>query len=130
MLDDEAALHARYGNARPGLTLVAIEDAAIPVTVVQTEVLAQERKPLPLLNEFVLRFTRSGLESAADIADICGLEPALVEGAVADEVAIGHMTYAPARGSVALTPLGIRTSQELEAVQPVQKQLKIPFDRL
>jgi hypothetical protein len=33
----------RFANARPGLQLIAVEDAAIPVTVVRADVLAQEK---------------------------------------------------------------------------------------
>jgi hypothetical protein len=38
----------RFANARPGLQLIAVEDAAIPVTVVRADVLAQEKKELPI----------------------------------------------------------------------------------
>jgi len=44
MLDADSLLLQRFGHQRPGLELTAIEDAALPVTVVGVDVLAQERK--------------------------------------------------------------------------------------
>lgn len=109
---------------------MAIEAAALPVTMVQVDVLAQERKPLPLLNEFVLRFCAAGLGSAPEIAAMCGIDVSLVESAVADQIASGDISLSAARQAIALTPQGIRTCEDLEAIQPVQKQLPIAFDRL
>lgn len=130
MVDLDSSLSARFAGTRPDLTLVAIEAAALPVTMLQVDVLAQERKSLPLLNEFVLRFCAVGLGSAQEIAAICGIDASLVESAVADQVASGDMSLSAARQSIALTPQGVRTCEELEAIQPVQKQLPIAFDRL
>lgn len=50
----DSLLALRYQATRPGLELVTIIDAAIPVAMVTADVLAQDRKPLPLLEEFVL----------------------------------------------------------------------------
>lgn len=130
MLDADSLLQQRFRDLRPGLALVAIEDAALPVTVVGTDVLAQERKPLPLLDEFVLRLVDAGLSSTSDVAGFLGLEPILVESALADQVTSDNLSYASSRRAVALTLQGKRTVQDLQAVQPVQKQLPVVFDRL
>ncbi len=130
MLDADTLLQQRFCNSRPGLELVAIVDAALPVTVVGTDVLAQERKQLPLLDEFVLRLSDAGLSSVDDIAGILGLEPALVESTVADQVNSDNLSYASGRRTAALTLQGKRTVHDLESVQPVQKQFSVIFDRL
>lgn len=130
MLEGDDVLFARFADSRPGRTLLTVENAALPVTVVTTDVLAQERKPLPLLNEFALRFVQANVCSVGEIAAITGLDGGLVGSAIADEVSSGNLTYRAANQRIALTPQGQRVCQELEAVQPVQKQLRLPFDRL
>ena len=42
-------IRRRFGDHRPGLQLISVVDAALPVTMLRVDVLAQERKPLPLL---------------------------------------------------------------------------------
>jgi hypothetical protein len=130
MLDADTLLQQRFRNSRPGLELITIVDAALPVTVVRTDVLAQERKQLPLLDEFILRLSYVGLSSVDDIAGILGLEPVLVESTVADQVNSENLSYASDRRAVALTLQGKRTVHGLEAVQPVEKQFSVTFDRL
>jgi len=109
---------------------MAIENAALPVTVVSTDILAQERKPLPLLDEFVLRLSDVGLSSTDDMASFLGLELSLVESAVADQVTSDNLSYVSRRRAVGLTVQGKRTVQQLVAVQPVQRQFQVIFDRL
>jgi len=109
---------------------MAIEDAAVPVTVVGTDVLAQERKPLPLLEEFALRLTDAGINAKSEIASILGLGEPLVESAIADQVTAGNLLYSAGNRSVSLTAAGRRSVQDLEAVQPVLMKLQIVFDRL
>ncbi|MGW1446741.1 hypothetical protein ACWCO3_00380 [Micromonospora sp. NPDC002411] len=130
MLDADTLLQQRFRNRRPGLELIAIEDAALPVTVVGTDVLAQERKALPLLDEFVLRFTDAGLSSVDAISAFLGLEPRLVESTVADQARSDNISRGTGIRPLILTPRGKRSVQELEAVQPVEKQLPVTFDRL
>lgn len=127
---DEELLSSRFGASRPGLTLVKIVPAALPVTLVTTDVLAQERKPLALMNEFVLRFCDAGLSTTTEIALMCGLEEKLVEETAAEEVSAGNLSYASANRALALTPAGQRMCQDLGAILPVQKSLPIAFDRL
>lgn len=130
MIDAAEGLNARYANLRPGLSLVAVEEAAIPATLVYADVLAQERKGLPLLNEFVLRFCGAGMRTASVIAEVCGLELDLVENAVSECISSGDITYSPGTAHIALTPQGLRTQEVLEAVQPVDKRIPLVFDRL
>lgn len=130
MLAELEEIKERYGALRPGLELLAFEDAALPVTIVQVDLLALERKPLPLLREFVLRFAASGVARVDELASLVGLELALVESAVADAVSAGDIAYMPTTRAISLTPRGLTSAQELEAVQPANKQLSFPFDRL
>ena len=130
MSDSESPLHARFQDARPGLALYAVEPAALPVTMVRRRFWLRERKPLPLLEEFVLRFVRTGCDTVTSIAELCGLERGLVEGSVADQISLGNLTYSAATERLKLTTVGLNTARDLEAVQPVQKQIPVAFDRI
>ena len=64
------------------------------------------------------------------IAELCGLERGLVEGSVADQISLGNLTYSAATERLKLTTVGLNTARDLEAVQPVQKQIPVAFDRI
>src|SRR6266496_6551844 len=102
MLGDEKILQQKYGDSRPGFELLDIVDAALPVTVVGTDVLAQERKPLPLLDEFVLRFLSGGIDNLDELASFLGLTRDLVESSIADQVAADNVRYSSGSGRITL----------------------------
>lgn len=120
----------RFGAARPGLHLIAVEDAAIPVTVIRVDLLAQERKELPITEEFTLRFINEGVNEPQEIASYLGLETAHVLNAAAEQLSEGHVRRVGPRGQLALTPLGAEVATTLAATRPVLRQLPISFDRL
>lgn len=121
-------IQRRFGNARPGLQLIAVEDAAVPVTVLRADVLAQERFDLPVTEAFTLRFVELGVDTPEDIAAYLGLEPMHVLEASAAQLGASHLRR---RGDkLMLTPLGTEVTRNLAATQPVLKQLPVAFDRL
>lgn len=122
-------LRRRFGDYRPGLQLVSVVDAAVPVTMLRVDVLAQERKPLPLLDEFILRFVHAGAREIDEIAALLGLQREQVVTTVADQISSNNLTRAW-NGQLGLTALGLEAARNLAAVQPVLTQLNVPFDRL
>jgi hypothetical protein len=118
----------RFGNARPGLQLIAVEDAAIPVTIVRADVLAQEKKELPITEEFTLRYVALGVNDPEDIAEYLGLDSAHILEAAAAQLSENHLSRAGAR--LVLTPSGTEVVRNLAATQPVLRQLPVAFDRL
>jgi hypothetical protein len=130
MLNSELLLAKRFSSERPGLDLLGIEKAAVPVTVVATDVLAQEIKPLPLLQEFVLRLVKANVGGASDIAAFLGLDRKLVDAVVADHYRDGTLSFSPGLGQLLLTDRGKRLADELEAVRPIQRTFQVVFDRL
>lgn len=120
----------RFGGARPGLQLIAVEDAAIPITVVRADVLAQEKKELPITEEFTLRFVALGVDTPEKIAAYLGLEPAHVVEASVAQLSENRLQRRDSTRQLALTPLGIEAVRDLAATQPVLRQLPITFDRL
>ncbi len=122
-------LHRRFGNARPGLELIAVEDAAVPVTVLRADVLAQERKELPVTEEFTLRYVALGVETPDEIAKYLGLEAVHVIEAAAAQLSLNNLRRR-ADGTLALTVQGADVASTLAATQPVLRQLPVVFDRL
>ncbi|WP_237159817.1 hypothetical protein [Mycolicibacterium austroafricanum] len=104
-------------------------DAALPVTMLRVDVLAQERKPLPLLEEFILRFVHAGVGDIDEIAALLGLERDQVVSTVADQISSNNLTKNWS-GQLGLTALGLEAARDAAAVQPVLTQLNVPFDRL
>jgi hypothetical protein len=123
-------LQRRFGAARPGLQLIAVEDAAIPVTVVRADTLAEEKKELPITEEFTLRFVESGVDSPADIAAYLGLDAKHIVDAAAEQLSENHLRRVGAGGTLALTPIGAEVATSLAATRPVLRQLPVSFDRL
>lgn len=121
-------IRRRFGNQRPGLELLGLVEAALPVTVLRLDVLAQERKQLPLLDEFIIRFVHEGVEDIDDLAELLGLEHEQVLKATAEQVSEGNIRRSA--GRLALTVQGLEAARSLAAIQPVLKQLPVPFDRV
>lgn len=122
-------LHRRFGESRPGLQLVGIEEAAVPVTMLRADVLAQERKDLPVTEAFTLQFVERGVDTTADIASYLGLDETHVIEASAAQIREGHLRRR-STGALALTALGLEVVRTLAATQAVERPLPVAFDRL
>ena len=120
----------RFGSSRPGLQLVGVEDAAIPVTTLRADVLAQERKELPITEEFALMFAERGLETPEDIAAYLGLEPVHVLDAAAAQVSENSLRRRSDGNRLTLTPQGAEVVRNAATVQPAYRNLPVKFDRL
>jgi hypothetical protein len=130
VLNTDTLLYQRFQNKRPGLELMAIDDAALPVTLVGTDVLAQERKPLPLLHEFVLHLADAGVVDTGEIANFLGIDTILVESAIAEQVSADNLSYRSGSATVRLTTRGKNSVRDLQSIQPVHVQMSVAFDRL
>lgn len=133
----DSLLAARYHNARPGLELVTIVDAALPVALVTADVLAQDVKKLPLMEEFVLRLVDRKVTSGADISGILGLPGRMVDTTIAELLRSENLKWGPpAPGSKSASP-GLRltdrgriTAQEAAAVAPVRATQSLVYDQM
>ncbi|MFD6110650.1 hypothetical protein ACFWG0_11160 [Streptomyces yangpuensis] len=121
-------IRRRFGNQRPGLELLGLVEAAVPVTVLRVDVLAQERKQLPLLDEFIIQFVYEGVQTIDELASLLGLEHEQVLNATAEQVSEGNIRRSD--GRLALTAQGLEVARNVAAIQPVLKQLPVPFDRI
>ena len=127
LTDQELA--ERFRVKRPGLELIAIEDAAVPVTVLNISILAQQKKHISLLEEFLLRAIDAGVRSVDEISTYLGIPSNLVEPALVSQLAAHNVVYDSRRRHATLTTSGVREAQELSTVIPVETEVPIAFDR-
>lgn len=130
MVEASEALYREFAEARPGHRLIAVEPAALPVTVVNATVLAQERKPLAAVDEFTLRCVATGQSSIDSVAAILGIEPRMVASAVVSLAAGGALRYDPTSRKLAITAAGSALAREHGSMRPVERSFKTPFDRM
>ncbi|MBG6060103.1 hypothetical protein RCH16_003585 [Cryobacterium sp. MP_M5] len=122
-------IRQRFGAKRPGLELIAIEDAAIPVTVIGAQVLAQEEKGMPLLDEFVLRSAAQGMTKTNDVASLLGVDALMLDATVAGQYTAGNLDYDPSTATFRLTPRGEVAARDLTLATPVEQEIPVIFDR-
>lgn len=119
----------RFRGARPGRELVAIEEAAIPVTVLRVLVSAQEEKPLPLLEEFVLRALYNGINEVGEIAAFLGLAADQLDDALVAQVEAGNITYRGEHEVAGLTHQGKLAAIDLMSISAIEQEIPAIFDR-
>nr|BFD89238.1 hypothetical protein KitaXyl93_05980 [Kitasatospora sp. Xyl93] len=136
---ENSLLHIRFHNDRQGLELVAIVDAGIPVALVTADILAQDRKPLPLLQEFVLHLVGENVETEEAIAGILGLPQRMVTNTIARQFSDDLLTYTSPRlrsgaesaaHRLRLTARGQQTAHDMAAITPVQVGQPLVYDQL
>lgn len=127
---ENSTLRRRFASARPGRELITIIEAALPVSTVHVDVLGQERKDIPLAEEFVIRLLDAGIEEVDDMAGFLGLDRDQVETAVAEQYSAGNILFKGTPRRLALTPRGSAAVLDAKAIQPVDVSLPLTFDRL
>lgn len=127
---EDYRLWKKYAHSRPGMRMVGIVRVAVPITLVSVDVVAQEQKPLDLLDEFVLRMVDAGLTTIRQISQLCGLNEDLVSNVTISQVADGSLQYLPHTDSFELTPMGDKLVDELVEIKPVLSEFPVTFDRL
>lgn len=137
MTDPTVTAARRYSELHSGFQLVAAAEAAIPVSWLTLDLVALERKPLPVVEEFVLRLCQQGVDTIPDIAAVLGVDEDVVHAAVAGQLSAETLDYRlgrqPDRRSVrtiSLTAAGVTAVTELETTTPQRVEQPYAFDRL
>ena len=68
----DARLLQRFAT-RPGFDLVSYREVALPIHAITFEVVVLDEKPLPPIQEFVLRATDAGLGGIEAISGLLGI---------------------------------------------------------
>ncbi len=129
---DTEAVSERNATAKPGHRLLACEPAALPFFVITAPALLQQRKPIPPLDEYVMRSIASGLNTPGSIAGFLGLDEALVTRSLT-RLWQADLIEVPAGGAgrtLRLLAAGTRAVEELLEIAPEEVDVWFSFDRL
>ncbi|WP_158634401.1 hypothetical protein [Amycolatopsis sp. WAC 01375] len=137
MTDATTIAARRYSELHPGYHLVTAQPAAIPFSWLTLEVLAQQRKPLPVVDEFVLRLCRQGVDTINEVAGVLGIGDDAVRTAVARRLSDEHLDYRPdphpehhGTRRISLTRSGTVAAEDLQTTSPQRVTHPQGFDRL
>ncbi|RNH98228.1 hypothetical protein EEZ25_27070 [Micromonospora aurantiaca] len=133
MADTTVIAARRYSDQHPGYRLAYAGEAAVPVSLLTLDVLAQERKRLPLVDEFVLRLADHGIHKIDNMAAVLGIDTATVSAAVTAQMSAETVEYRPdslGGRKVLLTQSGRRAVEELSTVTPQRVEYSQAFDRM
>ncbi|GET43637.1 phospholipase D-like domain-containing protein [Microseira wollei] len=136
-LDEHTSLSSeelrRYDN-RSGFDLVCSQEVGLPVYKITVDALTQIRKPIPPIEEYVLKAIDIGLSSEEEIAGLLGLElPTIKEAMVNLRVSEDIDLFAPDASQLQvwkLTKKGEKTLQSARIIVPEERTLEINFDGL
>src|SRR5258705_8165131 len=95
MADTTVIAARRYSDQHPGYRLAYAGEAAVPVSLLTLDVLVQERKRLPLVDEFVLRLADHGIHKIDNMAAVLGIDAATVSSAVVGQLSAQTVEYRP-----------------------------------
>lgn len=133
MADTTVIAARRYSDQHPGYRLAYAGEAAVPVSLLTLDVLVQERKKLPLVDEFVLGLAHHGIHKIGNMAAVLGIDPPTVSDAVAHQLSAETVEYRPdslGGHKVLLTYGGRRAVEELSTITPRRTEYQRAFDRL
>lgn len=125
----------RLGNA-PGRKLITFREVALPNWEMPIRVRVLDKKPIPVLDEYVLRLIETGLSIASDIGNFLGISSILIEHTMADLVNGGYITprinIRDKKSGVAysLTMTGRKLVSDLEEIQPKTVVVNFTYDGL
>jgi hypothetical protein len=133
MADATVIAARRYSDQHPGYRLAYAGEAAIPVSLLTLDVLVQQRKRLPVVDEFVLRLAEHGIHKIDNMAAFLGVDSPTISDAVAHQLSEETVEYRPdtlGGRNVMLTYGGRRAVQEMSTVTPQRTEYQQAFDRL
>jgi hypothetical protein len=123
----------RYDN-RTGFDLVSCREVGLPVYKITVQVLTQLRKPIPPIEEYVLKAINVGLSSEEDIGGFLGLEPPIIRDAMINlrmSEDIDLIAPDDSRMQVwKLTKKGEGTLRHAKIIVPEERTFDINFDGL
>ncbi len=124
---------AQYDN-RSGFDLVSCQEVGLPVYKITVNALIQIRKPIPPIEEYVLKTIDAGLSSEEQIAGFLGLELSIIREAMVNLRSLEDIDLIASDDSQLqiwkLTKKGEKTLQEAKIIVPKERNFEINFDGL
>lgn len=125
---------ARRYDDRPGFELVSVVEVALPVTKINLTALTLRRKPIPPIEEFVLKSISTGLSILEEIAKFLGLDELIVKEAVINLRQAENIDLIASKGSSLqewkLTQKGKTTLTDARIIVPEERNYLISFDKI
>lgn len=123
----------RYDN-RTGFDLVSCREVGLPVYKITVQALTQLRKPIPPIEEYVLKAINASLSSEVDIAGFLGLEPSIIRDAMINLRMSEDIDLIAPDGYLMqvwkLTKKGEGTLRDAKIIVPEERTFDINFDGL
>ncbi|MEG4803684.1 phospholipase D-like domain-containing protein [Microcoleus sp. ARI1-B5] len=123
----------RYDN-RTGFDLVSFKEVGLPVYKITVQALTQLRKPIPPIEEYVLKAINAGLSYETDIAGFLGLEPLIIRETMINLRISEDIDLIAPDGSLMqvwkLTKKGEGTLRDAKIIVPEERTFDINFDGL
>ncbi|MEG4998122.1 phospholipase D-like domain-containing protein [Microcoleus sp. B4-D4] len=123
----------RYDN-RTGFDLVSCREVGLPVYKITVQVLTQLRKPIPPIEEYVLKAINVGLSSEEDIGGFLGLEPPIIRDSMINLRMSEDIDLIAPDDSLMqvwkLTKKGEGTLRDAKIIVPEERTFDINFDGL
>ncbi len=128
-------LASKHALDYPGYKLADFYEAAFPSYAIQLQVLMQVKRPLPVLEEFILKTADAGMTTVADIAGVLGLEHSTVEAGL-DQLQRRDYLYFKASSEISksipilITNKGRSALKELFMSEPEPSNYSVCMDAL
>jgi len=123
----------RYDN-RAGFDLVSCREVGLPVYKITVQALTQIRKPIPPIEEYVLKAIDAGLSAEEEISGFLGLERSILREAMIDlRVSQNIDLLAPEGYRIQewkLTTKGEITLRDAQIIVPEERTFTVNFDGL
>lgn len=123
-------LAQKNANAVAGYDLVKYFEAACPVYKIELKFTMQKKKPLSILQEFILRFLKENVTSTDTICAFLGINPDVVFNAIADLRANDLLTVDIYRENLKLTDKGRKVLEKASVIVPEELSFSVMMDGL
>lgn len=125
--------HILNSYEKAGLKRLGFVEIGLPISRIRLKVLTRYEKPIPLIEEFVLKSIEAGLTNEKDISGFLGLELNIVTDALANlfnSQDIDLIATNFQRQELKLTNQGKRTIESTKIIIPEERSYELDFDRL
>ena len=124
----------KYEFSRGEFALVGYEEVGLPFYRIRLRAYTLEHKPIPPIEEFVLKAIEKGLSSPSDLAGFLGLHERIVAGAISNLIRSEDIHFGAVdedrKHALRLTSKGRQTIEEADLVVPQQGTFEVDFDGL
>lgn len=126
MRADEIA--KRYAFSREGFKLVNYEEVGLPIYRLTLRVLTQVKKPIPPIEEFVLKSLNAGLDTLDQLSRFLGLHERTLKHTLTNLMRSEDVVLSGQRPQ--LTLKGRNTLWDATLIVPEQRTIEVYYDRL